>query len=153
MGKMKEVVKSLALWLVIALLIILAFKLFNSEQLKNHAEPFSTFVEQVEKGEIKKVIIRGQKIIGVTIDNKPFETYMPPGYNDIIKKMTERGIEIEVRPEEGSPWYITVLVSWLPMIFLILLWLRAAFRGPGIASGSRTSAIIILPPLLRLSSL
>jgi cell division protease FtsH len=123
MGKMKEVVKSLALWLVIALLIILAFNLFNSEQLKNHAEPFSTFVEQVEKGEIKKVIIRGQKIIGVTIDNKPFETYMPPGYNDIIKKMTERGIEIEVRPEEGSPWYITVLVSWLPMIFLILLWL------------------------------
>ncbi|TCK05163.1 ATP-dependent zinc metalloprotease FtsH [Phorcysia thermohydrogeniphila] len=123
MEKMKEVGKSLALWLAIALLVILAFNFFNSEQLKNHAEPFSTFVQQVEKGEIKKVIIQGQKVIGITVDNKPFETYMPPGYNDIIKKMTEKGVEIEVRPEEGSPWYITVLVSWLPMIFLILLWL------------------------------
>ena len=123
MEKMKEVGKSLALWLAIALLIILAFNFFNSGQLKNHSEPFSIFVQQVERGEIKKVIIQGQKVVGITVDNKPFETYMPPGYNDIIKKMTEKGVEIEVKPEEGSPWYITVLVSWLPMIFLILLWL------------------------------
>ncbi|RUM42984.1 MAG: cell division protein FtsH, partial [Desulfurobacterium sp.] len=123
MEKMKEVGKSLALWLAIALLIILAFNFFNSGQLKSHSEPFSIFVQQVERGEIKKVIIQGQKVVGITVDNKPFETYMPPGYNDIIKKMTEKGVEIEVKPEEGSPWYITVLVSWLPMIFLILLWL------------------------------
>jgi len=123
MEKMKEIGKSLTLWLAIALLVILAFNFFNSEQLKSHTEPFSTFVQQVEKGEIKKVVIQGQKIVGITLDNKPFETYMPPGYNDIIKEMTEKGVEIEVRPEEGNPWYITVLVSWLPMIFLILLWL------------------------------
>jgi len=123
MEKMKEIGKSLTLWLAIALLVILAFNFFNSEQLKSHTEPFSTFVQQVEKGEIKKVVIQGQKIVGITLDNKPFETYMPPGYNDIIKEMTEKGVEIEVRPEEGNPWYITVLVSWIPMIFLILLWL------------------------------
>jgi len=123
MDKMKEIGKSLALWLTIALLIILAFNFFNSNQLKNHTEPFSTFIQQVEKGEIKKVVIQGQKVVGVTKDNKPFETYLPPGYNSVIDKLTEKGVEIQVKPEEGSPWYITVLVSWLPMIFLILLWL------------------------------
>ena len=123
MDKMKEIGKSLALWLTIALLIILAFNFFNSNQLKSHTEPFSTFIQQVEKGEIEKVIIQGQRVIGVTKDNKPFETYLPPGYNNVIDKLTEMGVEIHVKPQEGSPWYITVLVSWLPMIFLILLWL------------------------------
>ncbi len=123
MDKMKEIGKSLALWLTIALLIILAFNFFNSNQLKSHTEPFSTFIQQVENGEIERVIIQGQKVVGVTKDNKPFETFLPPGYNSVIDKLTEKGVEIQVKPQEGSPWYITVLVSWLPMIFLILLWL------------------------------
>ncbi len=123
MDKMKEIGKNVVLWLAIALMIILAFNFFNSGQLRTSQEPFSTFITQVEKGEIKKVVIQGQKVVGITTDGKPFETYLPPGYNDIIKKMTEKGVEIQVKPEEGSPWYITVLVSWLPMIFLILLWL------------------------------
>ena len=120
---MKEVFKSLALWLGIALMIILAFNFFNSSQMRTPVEPFSVFVQQVEKGEVKRVVIQGQKVVGITKDNKTFETYLPPGYNEVIKKLTEKGVEIEVKPEEGSPWYITVLVSWLPMIFLILLWL------------------------------
>ncbi|ADY73677.1 ATP-dependent metalloprotease FtsH [Desulfurobacterium thermolithotrophum DSM 11699] len=123
MDKLKEIGKSLALWLTIALLIILAFNFFNSEQLKKHTEPFSTFLQQVEKGEVKKVVIQGQKVTGVTKDNKPFETYLPPGYTSVIDKLAEKNVEIQVKPEEGSPWYITVLVSWLPMIFLILLWI------------------------------
>lgn len=123
MDKMKEIGKNLVLWLAIALMIILAFNFFNSNQLRTSQEPFSTFISQVEKGEVKKVVIQGQKVVGITKEGTPFETYLPPGYNDIIKKMAEKGVEIQVKPEEGSPWYITVLVSWLPMIFLILLWL------------------------------
>jgi cell division protease FtsH len=120
---MKEIGKSIALWLTIALLIILAFNFLNSKEFKTPVEPFSTFVQQVEKGEIKKVVIQGQKVIAVTQDGKPFETYLPEGYNNIVDKLTQKGVEIEVKPKETSPWYITVLVSWLPMIFLILLWI------------------------------
>ncbi|SMO55095.1 cell division protease FtsH [Balnearium lithotrophicum] len=123
MNKFKEIGKNVALWLAIALMIILAFNFFNSNSFKRPVEPFSTFVTQVEKGEVKKVVIQGQKIVGVTKNGETFETYLPPGYNEIVKKMTNKGVEIVVKPEEGSPWYITVLVSWLPMIFLILLWL------------------------------
>ncbi len=123
MNKFKEIGKNVALWLAIALMIILAFNFFNSNSFKRPVEPFSTFVTQVEKGEVKKVVIQGQKVVGVTKNGETFETYLPPGYNEIVKKMTNKGVEIVVKPEEGSPWYITVLVSWLPMIFLILLWL------------------------------
>ncbi|WP_457681134.1 ATP-dependent zinc metalloprotease FtsH [Thermovibrio sp.] len=123
MGKAKEIFKSVALWLGIALLIILAFNFFNSNQVRTPTEPYSTFVQQVEKGEVKKVVIQGQKVVGITKDGERFETYLPPGYSDIVKELTKKKVEVVVKPEEGSPWYITVLVSWLPMIFLILLWL------------------------------
>ena len=123
MEKMKEIFKSLALWLSIALLIILAFNFLNTNQLHNMAEPYSQFVKQVELGHIKEVTIQGQKITGITIDGKPVQTYLPPEDTGIIKKLQEKNVVINVKPEEGSPWYITVLVSWLPMIFLILLWI------------------------------
>ncbi len=123
MDKVKEIVKSVALWLSIALLIILAFNFLNTNQVRSGVEPFSTFVKQVEEGHVKEVTIQGQKVVGITVDGKPFETYLPPGYNDIITKLQEKGVEINVKPQEGSPWYITILVSWLPMIFLILLWI------------------------------
>lgn len=123
MDKMKGIGKSIALWLTIALLIILAFNFFNSNPLKNNTEPFSTFVQQVDKGKIKSVVIQGQKVTGITKDNHHFETYLPVGYNRIVDKLTKEGTEVQVKPKEESPWYITVLVSWLPMIFLILLWL------------------------------
>ncbi|WP_456435608.1 ATP-dependent metallopeptidase FtsH/Yme1/Tma family protein, partial [Thermovibrio ammonificans] len=104
MDKFKAIGKSLALWLAIALMIILAFNFFNSNNFKTPTEPFSTFVQQVQKGEVKKVVIQGQKVIGLTKDGKPFETYLPPGYNEIVKEMSKKGVEIEVKPEEGSPW-------------------------------------------------
>ena len=99
MDKMKEIGKSLALWLTIALLIILSFNFLNSEQLKSHTEPFSTFIQQVEKGEIEKVVIRGQRVVGVTKNNEPIETYLPSGYNNIIDELTDEGVEIHVKPE------------------------------------------------------
>ena len=120
---MKDVFKTLTLWLTIALLIVLAFNFLNSGQLRTPAEPFSAFIQQVEDGKVKKVVIQGQRVLGVTVDGRAFETYLPQGYGEIVEKLVAKGVEVRIKPEEGNPWYITVLVSWLPMIFLILLWL------------------------------
>jgi cell division protease FtsH len=122
MNRFKDIIKNLALWITIALIMIFAFNFFNSPQFSSPKIAFSQFLQQVESGNIKEVTIKGQKIVGVTKDNKPFETYTPY-YPKLIDKLNENDVKIDVKPDEGSPWYITVLVSWLPMIFLILLWI------------------------------
>ncbi|WP_297444996.1 ATP-dependent zinc metalloprotease FtsH [Desulfurobacterium sp.] len=122
MNRLQDVLKSVALWITIALLMIIAFNFFSSPQFTRQNIPFSTFLQEVEKGEVKKVTIKGQQITGVTKEGKEFETYTPY-YPDLVKQLTEKKVEINVKPEEGSPWYITVLVSWLPMIFLIVIWI------------------------------
>ncbi len=122
MNRFRDILKSVALWITIALLMIIAFNFFSSPQFTRKSLPFSTFLQEIEKGEIKTVTIKGQQITGLTKEGKEFETYTPY-YPDLVKKLTEKNVEINVKPEEGSPWYITVLVSWLPMIFLIVIWI------------------------------
>ncbi len=122
MNRFKDIVKNLALWITIALIMIFAFNFFNSPQFSSPKIAFSQFLKQVESGNVKEVTIKGQKIVGLTKDNKPFETYTPY-YPKLVEKLSENDVKIDVKPDEGSPWYITVLVSWLPMIFLILLWI------------------------------
>lgn len=122
MNRFQDILKSVALWITIALIMIIAFNFFSSPQFTRKNIPFSTFLQEVEKGEVKKVTIKGQQITGVTKEGKEFETYAPY-YPDLVKQLTEKKVEINVKPEEGSPWYITVLVSWLPMIFLIVIWI------------------------------
>ncbi len=122
MNRFKDISKSIALWVTIALVMIFAFNFFNSPQFSSPKVPFSQFLKEVESGNVKEVTIKGQKIVGLTKDNQPFETYSPY-YPKLIDKLDENNVRINVKPDEGSPWYITVLVSWLPMIFLILLWI------------------------------
>ena len=122
MNRFQDILKSVALWITIALLMIIAFNFFSSPQFTRKTIPFSTFLQEVEKGEIKRVTIQGQEITGQTKEGSEFKTYTPY-YPDLVKKLTEKNVEINVKPEEGSPWYITVLVSWLPMIFLIVIWI------------------------------
>ncbi|WP_457568449.1 ATP-dependent zinc metalloprotease FtsH [Desulfurobacterium sp.] len=122
MNRLQDILKSVALWITIALIMIIAFNFFSSPQFTRQNIPFSTFLQEVEKGKVKKVTIKGQQITGVTKEGKEFETYTPY-YPDLVKQLTEKKVEINVKPEEGSPWYITVLVSWLPMIFLIVIWI------------------------------
>jgi cell division protease FtsH len=122
--EMKEIFKGILLWFFIALSIIMAFNALEPKgKGNNQITAFSTFVKEVEEGNIKKVIIQGQRVIGITYDNKMFETYIPPGYSEIYQKLVDKGTEVIVKPHGEDSWYLTVLVSWLPMIFFFLLWL------------------------------
>ncbi|MBC7360266.1 MAG: ATP-dependent metallopeptidase FtsH/Yme1/Tma family protein [Desulfacinum sp.] len=114
--------KNLALWLVISLMVILLFNMFNQPQQARLETTYSQFLESVEKGEVAQVTIQGDNILGIYVDGKPFKTYAP-GDPDLIRILRERGINIQAKPEEDSPWYMTILISWFPMLLLIGVWI------------------------------
>jgi len=114
--------KNLALWLAITLLVIFLFNVVNKPQETNFDITYTAFLDAVERGKVVQVTIQGSNVHGIMIDGKPFRTYVPedPG---LIKTLRKYGVEINARPKEDSPWYMTVLVSWLPMIVLIGIWI------------------------------
>lgn len=103
-------------------MVILLFNMFNQPQQARLETTYSQFLESVEKGEVAQVTIQGDNILGIYVDGKPFKTYAP-GDPDLIRILRERGINIQAKPEEDSPWYMTILISWFPMLLLIGVWI------------------------------
>ena len=114
--------KNLALWLIISLMMILLFNLFNQPRSTQEKVIFSDFLAALERGEVKEVTIQGQNISGRYVNRKEFRTFAP-SYPDLIKALRDKDVRISAKPEEESPWYMTMLISWFPMILLIGFWI------------------------------
>ncbi len=119
---MNSRVKNLLFWVVVGLFMILLFNLFS---VPTHAPEeeviFSDFMSKLDKGDFEKVIIKGNHISGVLKDKTRIRTYSAD-YPDLVKVLRERDVQIEVKPPDESPWYITFLVTWGPFILFLGLW-------------------------------
>ncbi len=119
---MNALSKNLTLWLVISLILILLFQIFKKETTQTGQLSYSQFLNMVEGGDVVQVTIQGDKISGITNQGRAFKTFAPKDL-ELIKILRDRNIEITAKPEESSPWYMTILVSWFPMILLIAVWI------------------------------
>jgi len=114
--------KNLALWLVISLMMILLFNLFNQSRLQDSEITYTEFIAQVEKGNVAGVVVQGQDISGTQVDGTRFKTFAPQD-PDLIKILRSRGVAIKAKPPAESPWYMNLLVSWFPMLLLVGVWI------------------------------
>jgi cell division protease FtsH len=114
--------KSLALWLTIILLFMLLYSAVRNQQVDKVSLSYSQFLGYVEEGRVTQVTMQGNHLIGQTASGSTFETYMPDD-PELMAKLRDNRVEILVKPEEESKWYMTLLVSWFPMILLIGVWI------------------------------
>ncbi|HEV8458013.1 MAG TPA: ATP-dependent zinc metalloprotease FtsH, partial [Methylomirabilota bacterium] len=113
--------KNLALWMVIGLIVILLFQLFSTQQQTRGEIVFSDFIKKVEAGEVRDVTIRGKAVTGHLADSSSFRTYTAD-YPDLVKLLKDRGVKIEAKPDDGSPWYM-IIANWVPMLLFIGVWI------------------------------
>jgi cell division protease FtsH len=114
--------KNMALWLVITLMMIMLYNLFNQQQLAETDISYSEFLFMVEAEQITEVVIQGQELLVTDRDRSKFKVYAPQDAN-LIDTLRRKGVAIKAKPEAESPWYMSVLVSWFPMIILIGVWI------------------------------
>jgi cell division protease FtsH len=114
--------KNLLFWVVVGLFMILLFNLFS---VPTHAPEeeviFSDFMAKLDKGDIEKVIIKSSHISAVLKDKTRIRTYSAE-YPELVKVLREKGVQIEAKPPDESPWYITFLVTWGPFVLFLGLW-------------------------------
>lgn len=132
--------RNLMMWGVIVLLVLGLYNLFqNQGSITGKTEmPFSTFLTEVDKGNVASVDIRGSEISGTFRDGKGFKTYSP-NYPNLVEKLTAKGVSITAGPrEEKGPSLWGVILSWFPMLLLIGVWIffmRQMQGGKGGAMG------------------
>ena len=132
--------RNLMMWGVIVLLVLGLYNLFqNPGSITGKTEmPFSTFLSEVDKGNVASVDIRGSEISGNFRDGKSFKTYSP-NYPNLVEKLSAKGVAITAGPrEEKGPSLWGIILSWFPMLLLIGVWIffmRQMQGGKGGAMG------------------
>ncbi|MBT6345458.1 MAG: AAA family ATPase, partial [Nitrospina sp.] len=120
---MNQFYKNLALWLVIGIVLIALFNMVNQPLVSQSEVIFSDFMDQVEEGQVNEVMIRGENISGKYMDGQAFQTTAPPRDPDLIKSLRAKNVRIVVVPPEQTSWYMSILISWFPMLLLLGIWI------------------------------
>jgi len=114
--------RNLSLWVVIGLVVILLYNLFSVRPQPVTELVYSEFLSRVEGGEIEEVLLKGRDISGKFHDGTQFSTYSAED-PDLVPYLREQEVRIVAEPSEDNPWYVTIFVSWFPMLLLIAVWI------------------------------
>src|SRR5438105_3524477 len=127
--------RNLALWVIIVLLLLALFTLFQNpgQHTSSQDIPYSQLLKDVEQGRVRDLVIQGPEIHGTYIGGGSFQTYAPsdPG---LVPLLRSKEVAFSARPlQENVPWFVQLLISWLPFIALIGVWifLSRQMQGAG----------------------
>ena len=115
---MNSRIKNLLLWIFIIFLMIFIFTMFNHHPPKIQKIIFSALIKNVKSGNVKSVTLESHDIIGVFKNGKKFKAYAPT-YPGLVPLLEKHNVAIDAKPKPGSPWYLSFLIDWLPMIIIL----------------------------------
>jgi len=113
--------KNLALWLVITLMMVMLYNLFNQQHLSETNIAYTEFLSMVDDERVAEVVIQGQELYIIDKNRNRYKSYAPQDA-ELIPLLRKKGVAIKAKPPAESPWYMSVLVSWFPMLILIGVW-------------------------------
>jgi len=119
---LKDSWKNIAIYSVVALIIVgLLSPFFGSAQVQKEIS-FSEFLNRVDSGAVKQISISGDMISGKFADGKVFKT-RAINYPNLVQNLRQKKVAIKVEPPSDSGWLVNFLIQIiLPLLFFALLW-------------------------------
>ncbi len=125
---MGNTVKNLLVWLVLALVLILAFNALQGTKETKQQIEYSLFMQDVKAGKVEQVniegsVARGYEIQGVRNDKeKSSFTTNAPLDDQLVPTLLQNNVRVKVTPEEKPSVLSSILISLLPILLLIGVW-------------------------------
>ncbi len=133
---MNQFYKNISLWLVIILMMVMLYNIFNQQQTGQAEVGYSEFLAMVEAGRVQSVVIQGQDLYIIDSAGGRFKSFAPAD-GDLISFLRTSGVAIKAKPPAESSWFMSIIVSWLPMIVLIGVWIFFMRQMQGGAGGGK----------------
>ncbi|MHB8880799.1 MAG: ATP-dependent zinc metalloprotease FtsH [Thermodesulfovibrionales bacterium] len=114
--------RSIFIWLLIGVMIILLFNLLNAPKKTQEEVIFSDFMTKLEENQVDEVSIKENAISGRFKDGAKFKTYFTE-YPDLVKLMRTHNVKVTVKPPDQNPWYVNLFFTWGPIIFIAVIWI------------------------------
>jgi cell division protease FtsH len=120
---LRQSYKTVLLWVVLILMFVAFYQFFAQHDRKQKELPFSDFIAKVERGEVRSVEVKDNvNYTGQLKDNSDFHTIGPiDPMATVFEKLRTQGVTVKYNPPEGNSFWVTVLVQYLPLVFLFLL--------------------------------
>jgi cell division protease FtsH len=119
---MGNLYRSIVFWLILIFFSILLYNFFRLPRENLQRWNYTRFLTAVENGEVEVVTLKGSQITGQSKDKIRFETYVPDD-PELIPLLRKHGVIVQVEPPPEEPLWKPILVSWLPMILFLVLWI------------------------------
>ncbi len=136
---MNDTIKTLLLWIVIAIILISVFNNFGTHREAEERISYSELVDKVKQGEVKSVTISEQNVNGIFDNDKTFTTYLPMRQDDVLlQQMITKGVVIKGK-QPDQPGLMMHLLSLLPWIVLFAIWIYVLRQQAGVGKGGAFS--------------
>ena len=118
-----DTMKNVLIWVaIIAVVFFLFSNLTASKTESNKTMDYSAFVQGVQAGDIKKVTIDDRTITGSTMEGTKFVTYMPWVDPFLTDQLISHSVDVVATPPEERSLFMSILISWLPLLIIFGLW-------------------------------
>ncbi len=133
-------IRNFSLWMIILVLVVALVAIFQNQGNHENAKEiaYSDFLNKVDSGAVQRVTITDRSIEGVYKAGGDFSTYAPFD-SKLVERLREKNVEFKAKSiNADTPWYMSLLINWLPLVFLIGIFMfmsRQMQNGAGRAMG------------------
>ena len=131
---MKQTSKNILLWVFLGVIFLAIYQTLQGAT-AGETWPFSKFYAAAKRNPtaFREVKVRGEQIEGSTADNRHFRT--TGDFSTVEEELLSAdGVKVEYESQEQSQFWLSVITTWLPMIFLFViffLFMRQLQAGGG----------------------
>ena len=113
-----------AIWVVVALLLFMLFKQFDTHSVAGGSKTiaYSELLDDVKARRIKDVVIEGSNITATRTDDSKVRATATILDRGLIGDLRENNVRFDVKPPEEPSFLQQVFISWFPMLLLIGVW-------------------------------
>ena len=122
---MNNLARNIIIWLIFGAALIGLFNLFQSPTSSTPGTQlaYSDFIAEVESQQVIEVVIDGRNLKGQAKNGRVITSVMPEG-TDVVAVLDANDVRIIASPEEsGMPGFLSILLSWFPMLLFIGIWI------------------------------
>jgi len=110
-----RVFKNLTFYILILLILFTAFgRLVKPTQIKEYS--YSKFLDLVESENVKEILLLDKQVNGKLKDDSQFSAFVPADDKELLPLLRKSKVNINVNPPTTLPWYLEILLNWLPII-------------------------------------
>jgi len=122
---LNKFLRNVGFYLLIILVAISLIDYFSTKNTTKNEIEYSNFLQQVDEGQVSRVVIIQNNIRGTLQDGTEFTTVTPDAPNNdpgLYQRLTNKNVEIAAENPPEPPWWSTMFSTIVPIVLLIGVW-------------------------------